>query len=536
MTQRRIQAQLERAQEEGWFAQSELLPELREGAARRLGVLGLLTACTFVFFVLLHMPEGLRIRADWLHILISGVAIVVSLLLFGASRKLCSSPGRLLMLGRVYQVAMALIIGLLAHLAPWASPSAATTTLSTSWSGVAVWIIIFSAMVPDAPRRTLWLASVTALMDPLTLLVTIGLGSPTPPPTMLPLMFGPTAVAVLTAVVSARINHRLGRRIHEAQEMGSYKLVELLGRGGMGEVWRAEHKMLVRPAAIKLIRADALKSDAASSDQEAIQRFEREAQATALLQSEHTIELYDFGVAGDGSLYYVMELLDGLDLEQLVRRHGVVSPQRAVFLLRQVCDSLAEAHDSGLVHRDIKPSNIYVCKRASRYDCVKVLDFGLVKPTLPGQVGPAALTAQGSITGTPAFMVPEIIQGSKEVDGRADLYAVGCVAYWLISGRLVFEADNAMKMIVSHVSDEPVRLSARTEAPVPAALEQLVHDCLEKDPARRPQNARELAERLAAVDLGSAWTQERAKAWWEAQREPMRPDETVDPLETTAPH
>jgi serine/threonine-protein kinase len=348
-------------------------------------------------------------------------------------------------------------------------------------------------------------------------------------------MLGPTVVAVVTAVIASRINYSLGRKLHEAREMGSYRLLELLGRGGMGEVWRAEHKMLARPAAIKLIRADALKSDSATSDQEAVRRFEREAQATALLQSEHTIELYDFGVAADGSFYYVMELLDGLDLEELVKRYGPMPVERAVFCLGQVCESLAEAHEGGLVHRDIKPSNIFVCRRGLKHDYIKVLDFGLVKP-LKVPAGPASLTADGSVSGTPAFMVPEIIQGSKDVDGRADLYAVGCVAYWLVSGRLVFEGENAMKMIVSHVHDEPEPLSARAE--VPATFDQLVRSCLEKDPAKRPRSARELGERLAALEVENTWTQERARAWWEERRSPADPDrneQTVDPLETTLP-
>jgi serine/threonine-protein kinase len=521
-----------KAQLEGWFARGGLPAELQDTAARRLGVLALLTGATFLSFSLIYASTTLDARPDLKPIGIgcSICTLVLSLAIFAITRWRRDDPRLLLNLGVVYQIAMAAVIGVADNF-----PSSDVTIHVRGWSGVAVWIFIFAVFVPSTPRRTLVVSSVVALMDPLSLLLCAALGSPFPSLALVPQMLGPTVVAVVTAVIASRINYSLGRKLHEAREMGSYRLLELLGRGGMGEVWRAEHKMLARPAAIKLIRADALKSDSATSDQEAVRRFEREAQATALLQSEHTIELYDFGVAADGSFYYVMELLDGLDLEELVKRYGPMPVERAVFCLGQVCESLAEAHEGGLVHRDIKPSNIFVCRRGLKHDYIKVLDFGLVKP-LKVPAGPASLTADGSVSGTPAFMVPEIIQGSKDVDGRADLYAVGCVAYWLVSGRLVFEGENAMKMIVSHVRDEPEPLSARAE--VPATFDQLVRSCLEKDPAKRPRSARELGERLAALEVENTWTQERARAWWEERRSPADPDrneQTVDPLETTLP-
>jgi serine/threonine-protein kinase len=392
-------------------------------------------------------------------------------------------------------------------------------------------VIIFAVIVPSTPARTLWVSIVVVLLDPLMLLVTVAAGNPKPAPRLLITMFGPSLPAVLTAVVAAHINYRMGRRIENAQELGSYKLVELLGKGGMGEVWRAEHRLLARPAAIKLIRGEAL--DAVRS-QDMVRRFEREAQATALLQSEHTIELYDFGIATDGSFYYVMELLDGLDLELAVRRHGPMPAERAVHLLLQVCDSLAEAHAQGLIHRDIKPANIYLCRRALRHDQIKVLDFGLVKPETRGIEGAGTLTADGSIRGTPAYMAPEIVEGRKEVDGRADLYAVGCVGYWLISGKVVFEADSPMQMVIAHARSEPPPLSRRTEAPVPPALEALIHRCLEKDPARRPASAGELGEELARVELAHPWNQERAREWW-MRLGKGEPAAALDPMGATEP-
>ena len=532
---RRILAEGEATTRDGWLASGDLPPELLEGAARRLGGLGLLTAVTCVFFALMYGPLHARGSAltsihKALFPFVGIGTLVLSLGIFVVSRRKGRDPRRLLDLGVAYQIAMALLIGWMTHLAPLSSSG----PVVGSWSGVAAWIIIFSVVVPSTPRRTLWVSSATALADPLTFFSTAAVGNPMPDAAVLLPLFGPTVVAVFTALVAARINYGLGKRIQDAQEMGSYRLVKRLGQGGMGEVWRAEHKMLARPAAIKLIRPDAL-AGSRGEPAELIHRFRREAQATALLESEHTIELYDFGTATDGTFYYVMELLDGLDLEVLVKRFGPLPAERAVFLLLQVCESLAEAHESGLIHRDIKPSNIYVCRKALRHDVVKVLDFGLVKPT-PGWVGgETKLTGEGSIQGTPAYMVPEIIEGARQIDGRADLYALGCVAYWLLSGRLVFEATSAMKMVVDHAGAAPVPLSERAEQEIPHALEQVVHACLEKDPARRPKSAQELAERLAAVELSVEWSHERAAAWWQDHADRGPPEEGIDPMGTTAP-
>ena len=256
-----------------------------------------------------------------------------------------------------------------------------------------------------------------------------------PPVELIPRMFGPTVMAGLVAVVCSRIVYRMSRDIQQARQLGSYELVELLGKGGMGEVWRARHKMLARPAAIKLITLEG--STDSSTNKTLLRRFEREAQATALLESEHTIRLYDFGVTEEGSFYFVMELLDGLDLEALVKQHGPLPPERAVYLLRQVCASLAEAHKAGLIHRDVKPANIYVCHRGLDFDYVKVLDFGLVKSTDSSLDEHATeLTVKGGITGTPAYIAPETLKEQDDVDGRTDIYALGCVAYWMLSGQL----------------------------------------------------------------------------------------------------
>ena len=327
------------------------------------------------------------------------------------------------------------------------------------------------------------------------------------------------------AYVAARVVHQLGVEVREAHELGSYRLEVLLGRGGMGEVWRASHRMLVRPAAVKLIRRDALATDPALAAV-AVERFQREAQVTASLQSPHTVALYDFGETDDGALFYVMELLDGVTLETIVRQFGPLPPERVVHVLRQVCASLAEAHHLGLVHRDIKPANIYLCRRAMEHDVAKVLDFGIVKRVMTADAqAVSVLTRSDAVTGTPAFMPPEIAMAST-VDGRADLYALGCVAYWLLTGRMVFEETTPLAVILAHVQKTPLPPSAVSELPIPEALDRLVLDCLAKDPAARPENAQALSARLAAVPLARPWSEVDAARWWESHQ-PSAPSESA---------
>ena len=215
--------------------------------------------------------------------------------------------------------------------------------------------------------------------------------------------------------------------------------IERIGAGGMGEVWRAQHRLLARPAAIKLIRSSML-GESQRAREALVRRFEREARETAALGSTHTIDVYDFGVTEEGDFYYVMELLEGLSLERLVQEFGAVDPGRTVYLLRQVCHSLGEAHARGLVHRDVKPANIMVCRLGPDDDFVKVLDFGLVKHTAAGQTV-TMLSMEGTVVGTPGYMAPEIALGRADVDGRTDIYSLGCVAYYMLTGQPVFSGD-----------------------------------------------------------------------------------------------
>jgi serine/threonine-protein kinase len=398
----------------------------------------------------------------------------------------------------------------------WAMPTLPADTPEVgrpSW--IALLILIFAMIAPGSPRRMFGASLIAASFDPLAYLFVWLAGGPAPTVVRALIQCWPSYACYFVVVVPAKVLHRISRRLKEAQELGSYHLVEKLGQGGMGEVWRAEHRLLARDAAIKLVRPELIGARNEEEAQHALRRFEREAQATAALSSPHTIQVFDFGITQDGTFYYVMELLAGRDLETLVREFGPLPASRVVYLLRQVCHSLADAHARGLVHRDIKPANIYVCRMGLDYDFAKVLDFGLVKIRRPNTADTLATIDQGT-TGTPAYMAPECILGDVEVDRRADVYALGCVAYFALTGSLVFEADSSMKMLMQHLNAQPTPPSERSELPVPHELDDLVMACLQKDPALRPQNAGELLGMAYDCQCAESWGQHEARRWWEA--------------------
>jgi eukaryotic-like serine/threonine-protein kinase len=403
-----------------------------------------------------------------------------------------------------------------AMLTTWVTAPTVETMGRLSWTTI---IILISAMiVPSSPRKMLAASLVAASMEPLGVWIAHLRGLPVPSVVNTFVLLLPNYICAVVATLPSHVLQRVGRRLREAQELGSYQLVELLGRGGMGEVWRAEHRLLARGAAIKLIRPEVLGASGSTESRLVRRRFEREAQATAALSSPHTIRVFDFGVTHEGTFYYVMELLAGRDLESLVREFGPVPAGRAIHLLRQVCHSLADAHARGLVHRDIKPANIYVCRMGLEYDFVKVLDFGLVKFNDKSASTPqeTMLTANNTTTGTPAFMAPEIILGQNDVDRRADVYALGCVAYYLLTGQFVFDADTPMKMFLQHVQTMPTPPSQRTELRIPRELDDLVMACLEKDPNKRPQDAERLFEMACRCGTNDVWDNDLAKGWWES--------------------
>ncbi len=394
----------------------------------------------------------------------------------------------------------------------WARTPAVDSVGQLSWNTVV--ILVSSMMMSTTPKRMLIASLLAATTDPVGVWLAHLRGVAVPSAFDTIVYYTPNYACALVAVVPAHVLQRLGRRLRHVQEMGSYHLIEMLGRGGMGEVWRARHRLLARDAAIKLVRPELLGASSDSGARTMLRRFEREAQATAALSSPHTIQVFDFGATADGTFYYVMELLTGRDLDSLVRQFGPLPAARVLYLLRQVCQSLADAHARGLVHRDVTPSNIYACRMGLEYDFVKVLDFGLVKFEEPQTMERTLLTGAHMTTGTPAFMAPEMIL-ERAVDQRVDVYALGCVAYFLLTGQLVFAADTPMKMFLQHLYAQPMPPSQKTELPIPRAVDALVLACLDKDPAKRPQDAHELLRLIDRCDVREPWDQETAREWWE---------------------
>jgi serine/threonine-protein kinase len=440
---------------------------------------------------------------------IGAAIILVSLGLYWYTRQSRRSPRFLLDLALGYEVFLALCAGLLQY--------AVRPPEGVSWN--ALMILLFAAIVPSTPRKTLAVALVAASMDPAGALIWNALGRDVWGMGHVLQLAIPNYMCAVVAAVISHIISRLGREVHKAREMGSYVLGQRIGSGGMGEVWQATHRFLVRPAAIKLIRPEVLGAVRRAQAEVLVERFRREARAAANLRSPHTIQLYDFGIAGDGTFYYVMELLNGMDLQSLVEEHGPLPPGRTIHILQQACESLAEAHDRGLVHRDIKPANIQVCRMGQYFDFVKVLDFGLVKSQGAAADVDLGLTAPNMVTGTPAYLSPESALG-EAVDRRTDIYSLGCVAYWMLTARHVFEGQGVMQIMARHIQTAPAPPSIYSPYPIPQALDAIVLDCLAKRPSDRPASARELADRLVQCQAESPWSREDARNWWETRLEP----------------
>jgi len=496
-----------------------LPPELMAEAGWRLGQLGLvysgaILVAHFGRRALLVLFGSFDTRFGVADV-ISMAAVAMGVIVYVISRRGMVSAKRLMDVGLVFEVVGAFGMAVTGW---WYG---IPTTAGGSFTFVppeCLWIIVFPLIVPNTPRKVLIASLLAASMGPAALLLSRAVtGVAVERPGVLATYFVTSDyLSVLVAYIVARIVHQFSMRLKRARAIGSYELVERIGEGGMGEVWRAKHRLLARPAAIKLIRRDVLGSNHRSRNA-IIRRFMREANDTATLGSTHTIDVYDFGVTEEGDFYYVMELLNGISLERAVQTFGSIEPARTVYLLRQICHSLGEAHARGLVHRDIKPANIFMCRLGPDDDYIKVLDFGLVKHVEVAPKG-TMLTMEGATAGTPAYMAPEIALGQGSVDGRADIYSLGCVAYYLLTGQPVFAADSAVATALAHVKDAPIPPSGRSELMIPPAMDALILECLAKNPADRPQSAAELDQRLAATVTGTTWTQEDAHAWWELHR------------------
>ncbi|HEV3082810.1 MAG TPA: serine/threonine-protein kinase [Gemmataceae bacterium] len=386
-------------------------------------------------------------------------------------------------------------------------------------------IVLYGTFIPNTWQRCAAIVVGLALL-PVTLMIA---GSQLDRATTayllsaLPEMIILMIIAVAIAVFGSHRIRELQKKAHEAERIGQYRLKQVLGFGGMGAVYLAEHVLLRRPCAIKLIRPDQ------AGDPRTLIRFEREVQATATLTHGNTIEIFDYGHAEDGTFYYVMEYLPGMNLDDLVEQHGPMPPERAVYLLRQVCQALREAHAIGLIHRDIKPSNIFACERGKVYDVAKLLDFGLVK-TFGLESDSVKLTREGAFTGSPAFMSPEQAVGREQLDARSDIYNVGAVAYFLITGKLPFDRQSTLQMLHAHAYEALVPVHEFKER-VPADLQRIILRCLEKDPDSRYPDATTLDKALAACGSASQWTAERAEEWWQRHGDVAPPFASLEDIE-----
>jgi serine/threonine-protein kinase len=500
-----------------WAVQTEspakrtLSPQIVEAAGTRLRWISL--TCAVLTALLVFVERRLQPELDgllrgpvlplvWLFV------ILVSLGIGAIQSYRLLPPLAVLHLGLVFEVVIAAAISFSETSLPL---PAAGPVLGVS--KLALWIGVVGLLIPNRPWIKLLTGVVCASTWPLAYYLNLHLHGhqPLPANRLIVWVHMPYVMALVNFALSRRM-YRMETAVQKARDLGSYQLDSLIGTGGMGEVWRARHHMLARDAAIKVIRADLMMQRPGHESDLTRRRFAREAQAIASLSSPHTVFLFDFVVSEDGSFYYVMELLDGISLQTLVEKSGPQPPSRVIHMLRQVCQSLEEAHRRGLIHRDIKPNNIFACKVGIEYDFIKVLDFGLVKNV--SREDTANLTARGVTAGTPAYMAPEVAMGAEDLDGRVDIYALGCVAYFLLTGLLVFDEKTATATTVAHVQKTPEPPSRRSGTPIPPQLEDIVLRCLAKDPAARPQAAQELGRLLASIPDVPVWTQEDASQWW----------------------
>ena len=501
-----------REERTGTAARRELPKELVSAGVRRLGV----SAFFQGLCLLALLGGGLALSnhsgpwASHRAVITSSMLTLVCVNFFyaGMSRLFPHHPRELANWGFAYLLVQAIAYAVLRHSSAWEGFDA-----FRQWSPIALILVLYAALVPCRPTTMLLWGMACVGIDLIAMAARIERDGGMPMSIRLVLAMTPIFGAA-AATLCSDLLHGLSERIALATEVGAYRLETMLGRGGMGEVWSARHGMLAREAAVKLIRPKTLAAHGEEEARRLVKLFIREAKATAGLVSPHTIQIYDFGTAKDGSFYYVMELLHGYDLQTLVEEFGAQPPARVIEVAKQICHSLREAHQIGLVHRDLKPANIFLCRYGADFDFVKVLDFGLVMDRRPTE----EQIEQPGMVGTPAVMAPEMMRFNAPVDQRADLYAVGCVLFWMLTGRRVFEADNRADMLVMHSHQKAQAPSKFCEAPIPEELEAIILQCLDKNPERRPQSAWEIHERLEQIVVEPSWDERRKESWWLARK------------------
>ena len=439
-------------------------------------------------------------------VMVSGVAVMLK-----RTRQLTLAKLRLCELLVFSALFTQVILMMVTRLAKYSAANDVASTIAVQYTYVSVWsilLLVYAIFVPNSWRRGAAVMLPMAAVPYLCLLLqsaqspelrailrTSEFSSP------LPLPF----LAAVVGIYGTSVINSVRREAFRAKQLGQYRLGDELGSGGMGVVYRAEHVLLKRPCAVKLIRA------ANEADSRAIANFEKEVMATAKLTHWNTVEIFDYGRTEDGTFYYVMELLPGMSLDDLVRNYGPLEPARVIYLMRQLCNALDEAHSVGLIHRDLKPANIFVTHLGRQYDVAKLLDFGLVKEQRTAVVEHS--NSGQKLSGTPLFMSPEQATAYDQVDPRSDIYALGCVAYYALTGRPPFVGDHVMQILVSHARDE-VTPPSRFSPSIESDLEASVMRCLAKRPEQRYQSVAELEEALGACHSADRWTNQIATQWW----------------------
>jgi eukaryotic-like serine/threonine-protein kinase len=488
----------------------------------RLGVFGFWTGTLSLSFLALRVvAEWLVMPAFSLGVLVTAPAFLfhatasaTGLALWTAARRSGALPTarlRQIDAGAVILMctAFALMGATLEGPVPLVSgPHGSMLTATLAVAFTAVWRAV---AIPSTPGRTAVLTTIAVAPLVAADLVVIGAGAPGPARVIGPLFVaGWAAVTLVIATAASDVVFGLRREVRRVQRLGQYTLDEKIGEGAMGMVYRASHAMLRRPTAIKLLPPE-------RAGEANLQRFEREVQLTASLTHPNTVAIYDYGRTPDGVFYYAMELLDGLNLQELVGRHGAQPEGRVIHVLRQVCRALAEAHGLGLVHRDIKPANIILGVRGGEPDVAKVVDFGLVTRLDTAGAALETIDTAPVVAGTPLYLSPEAITTPDRLDARSDLYSLGAVAYLLLTGAPLFASRTLVELCAAHLHATPVAPSVRTGRPVDDALEALVLQCLAKDPDERPSSALALDEALGACPPAGTWTPDDARAWWRTQ-------------------
>ena len=419
---------------------------------------------------------------------------------------------RILTLALGHEVITAALVSAIA----WWAPG---ETFRTSLSPICLFLPIYPALAPLPWKRVLTAGLLAATTDVLGWSIAEARGvAPSAQPLQMFFAFSTTYLCAILSMLPATIIRRLGREVQEARDMGAYRMGKLIGKGGMGEVYRASHRLLARPAAVKVIGVSDMSELDVESRTRALERFRREAAVAAALTSPHTINLFDFGVTEQGTYYYVMELLQGMDLQAMVDRHGPIPPARALHFLRQATISLAEAHQFGIVHRDIKPSNIYASRLGLEVDFVKVLDFGVVKvESKKMDEASLKLSREDVPIGTPAYMAPEGVDGGAALTPASDIYSLGCVAFFILTGDMVFRATSVLQMAIKHMEEAPRAPSAvQATNAIPPELDELVLRCLSKRPEDRPADALALLALITPIARSLPWNPDEASEWWDA--------------------